>query len=116
MTTMFTTEEVERIAREAAEHGARTALARAAEARKPPAPALDPFCDTTEAARRMGKSAKTIREYLRLAPSGNDPGAVAWKYGRDWRVEYEPFARWVRDGGPRAALAQLGRLQARAIQ
>jgi hypothetical protein len=81
---------------------------------QPTPPPADPFCDTAEVARRMGKTAKTIRGYLRFVPRGDK--AFAWKYGRDWRIQYDAFAKWVRDGGPRLAAEQIGRMQGRALQ
>lgn len=103
----FTADDVRRIASDAVE----TALARA---RPPATPAAEPspYVDTAEAARRMAKKQKTVRGYLQLAPKSGEH-AFCWKYGRDWRISYELFERWVRNGGPRLAAMEIGRKQAR---
>lgn len=97
---LYTAEDVERIAREVAEHAARSVMARMAApvSLPPPAtppPALPAWCSTAEYAAHIGKAPKTIREYARRAPA-----ALALKYGRDWRVAGPAFDAWVRRGGP----------------
>jgi hypothetical protein len=108
MNAHYSSAEVERIASEAA----RLAIALAKPATPEPSPPSKPepepeTVDTAEAARRMRKTRKTIREYLRLAPQGT----FAWKYGRDWSIDYRSFEAWVRGGGPRLAVQALGSAQ-----
>lgn len=113
MNAHYSSADVERIASEAARLA--IALAKPTAADSPqlrPEPEPQPeTVDTTEAARRMRKTRKTIREYLRLAPQG----AFAWKYGRDWSIDYRAFEAWVRGGGPRLAVQAFGNTQGRSL-